>query len=88
MNTAVSLKKVHNCEKEGVEPCGIGEDHGRRIDLGISAEEPSGIEVATCIESSVRNWRDPTRHSEAVKDRPISLRRNGSLSSGGSQRGS
>jgi hypothetical protein len=40
----------------------MGEDHGRWVKLGSTIEESLGVEEATCTESVVRNWRDPTLH--------------------------
>lgn len=66
MNTAASLKKGrHKAEQGEAELGSYNEGHGRRRELGNSAEESPGVEVATCIEGSVRNWRDPTRHANA-----------------------
>ena len=40
--------------------------------LESSTEESLGIEEAVCMESVVRNWRDPTHHRK-VKRKRISL---------------
>ncbi|MBP2638146.1 MAG: hypothetical protein H6Q72_4053 [Firmicutes bacterium] len=32
--------------------------------LDNTAEEPSGVREAACVESAVRNWRDPCLHSQ------------------------
>jgi hypothetical protein len=44
-----------------------------RIDeIRSTVEEPFGVKETACIESAVRNWRDPTLHSKAVKRNHIS----------------
>lgn len=58
-------KDRHKAEQGEVEMCAHIENHGKRRELGNSADESPGVEVTTCIESSVRNWRDPTRHANA-----------------------
>ena len=45
----------------------MGEGHGRREDLGSTVEEPFGVKETACIESMVRNWRDPILHNKVVK---------------------
>ena len=40
--------------------------------LESSTEESLGIKEAVCMESVVRNWRDPTHHRK-VKRKRISL---------------
>ncbi len=45
----------------------MGEGHGRREDLGSTVEEPFGVMEAACIESMVRNWRDPILHNKSCK---------------------
>jgi hypothetical protein len=39
---------------------------GKNLDNTI--EESLGVQEATCIESVVRNWRDPTLHSKSCKE--------------------
>ncbi len=53
----------------------MGEGHGRREELGANSqgirgavEESPGVWETVCIESVVRNWRDPTLHSENCKE--------------------
>ncbi|MEA4962468.1 hypothetical protein [Lutispora sp.] len=41
-------------------------EDGKNLDSTI--EESLGVEEATCIESVVRNWRDPTLHSESCRE--------------------
>jgi len=45
-------------------------EDGKNLDSTI--EESPGVEETVCIESVVRNWRDPTLHSKAVKKMHIS----------------
>jgi len=40
-------------------------EDGKNLESTI--EEIPGVEEATCIESAVRNWRDPTLHSNYCK---------------------
>jgi hypothetical protein len=40
-------------------------EDGKNLDSTI--EESPGVEETVCIESVVRNWRDPTLHSKSCK---------------------
>jgi hypothetical protein len=40
-------------------------EDGENLDSTI--EESLGVEESVCIESVIRNWRDPTLHSESCK---------------------
>jgi hypothetical protein len=41
-------------------------EDGKNLDCTI--EESLGVKETTCIESVVRNWRDPTLHNESCKE--------------------
>jgi len=41
-------------------------EDGKNLDCTI--EESLGVWETVCIESVVRNWRDPTLHSESCKE--------------------
>jgi hypothetical protein len=45
----------------------MGEGHGRREELGSTVQESPGVKETTCIESAVRNWRNPPLHNGKKK---------------------
>ncbi len=70
MNSAASSKRfLIYRETKGSRALGIWAkttEDGKNLDSTI--EESLGVWEAVCIESAVRNWRDPTLHSESRKE--------------------
>jgi hypothetical protein len=64
VNFAASLKRASvNEEQRGSRALGVWAKAMEDVkNLESNVEEPFGVEKTACIESTVRNWRDPPLH--------------------------